>query len=157
MGEREKRTAAEPTNNNREEDQLRHPRSGFILHTRWHTCIEARRQMELPTSPIRGARTPMEAPATPSGSSSSTGAPSLLTSHPLVDYLLSLEEGGSLTPQVLNLLFAAVRFPAPTQSSSVTLCASTITLDLMFASIVHTIYLSPWLVHTSAVGRTAEP
>jgi hypothetical protein len=56
----------------------------------------------------------MEAPATPSsGSSSSTGAPSLLTSHPLVDYLLSLEEGGSLTPQVLNLLFAAVRFPAP--------------------------------------------
>jgi hypothetical protein len=75
--------------------------------------------MELPTSPIRGARTSMEAPATPSGSSSSTGAPSLLTSHPLVDYLLSLEEGGSLTPQVLNLLFAAVRFPAPTQSSSV--------------------------------------
>jgi hypothetical protein len=30
-------------------------------------------------------------------------------SHPLIDYLLSLEEGGSLTPQVLNLLFAAVR------------------------------------------------
>ena len=108
-GKREANCSRTHNNSNREEDQLRHPRSGFLLHTRWHTCIEARRQMELPTSPIRGARTSMEAPATPSGSSSSsTGAPSLLTSHPLVDYLLSLEEGGSLTPQVLNLLFAAV-------------------------------------------------
>jgi hypothetical protein len=97
--------------------------------------------MELPTSPIRGARTPMEAPATPSGSSNgSAGAPSLLTSHPLVDYLLSLEEGGSLTPQVLNLLFAAVRLPAPTQSSSVTICAS-ITLDLLSSSIVHDLFI----------------
>jgi hypothetical protein len=63
--------------------------------------------MELPTSPNR-SRVVVEPPTTPGGSAAAP-APSLLTSHPLVDYLLSLEEGGSLTPQVLNLLFAAVR------------------------------------------------
>lgn len=86
----------------------------------------------------------MEAPATPSGSSNgSAGAPSLLTSHPLVDYLLSLEEGGSLTPQVLNLLFAALLGGPPSREVGAALAERIVqikrpnTLPVLLAAICH--------------------